>query len=108
MSSPATVRYQLISGSAVFMIIFGLMAWSSNPDEASFRRFASREAAQGAKGPLEQVTVRLLSQVALKVIDWEYVDYGFCSVVSFPGTDSVYVGAFGGCHRAEPSSKKAE
>jgi hypothetical protein len=69
--------------------------------EESFRRFAARQASQNAAGGVERVAARLTSQVALELVDWEYIDYGFFSVVVFPDHDVTYVGAFGIWERLE-------
>lgn len=43
MSDETGIRHHLVSGSAVFIVLLGIAAWSSKPDEASFRRFIARE-----------------------------------------------------------------
>lgn len=106
MSDRTEIRHHLISGTTIFFVLLAIAAWSSKPDEASFRRFAARQASQEADGVVEHVTARILSQVALEVVDWEYIDYGFVSVVTFPEYEVAYVGAFGSWHRADETNDK--
>jgi hypothetical protein len=94
-------RHPLITGGAVLLIVVGLAAWSSNPDEASFRRWVAREVRRDTEGITARVAGNVLSQFALNVVDWEHLDYGFFSVVSFPEEEVAFLGAFGNWWKLE-------
>ena len=88
-------HYSLITGGGILMIAIAIAAWSSNPDEASFRRWVSREVKHNTDGAMQRVAGSVLSQIALRVVDWEHIDYGFFSIAYFPDSDVAIVGAFG-------------
>lgn len=96
-------RNSLVSGGTLLLLLIAVAAWSSNPDDASFRRYAAREAGRNTDGVFEHVAVRVLAKAALDVLDWERIDYGFFSVVVFPDYDLAFVGFLGTWHRIEPS-----
>lgn len=106
MPEGSEIRHHLISGTTILLLLLAVVAWSSKPDEPSFRRFAGRQASRNTDGIVEHVATRVVSEVALEVVDWEYIDYGFVSVVTFPDHDVVYVGAFGMWHRADETKGK--
>ena len=101
MSDQTTSRSPLISAGVVLLVLAAIIAWSSNPDAASFRRFISQQASQNAEGAMDRVVAKVLARTALETVNWDHVNFGFFSLVSFPDLHVSYFGAFGGWTRVE-------
>jgi len=106
MSDQPENRQSLISGGAILLVLLAIVAWSSNPNEASFRDYVSREVSQASDSTVERVAAKLLTRTALGTLNWHHVNYGFFSVVTFPDENVRFLGAFGNWTRLEDKKTK--
>ena len=89
-------RYGLISSGTIWLIAVLIAAWHSNPDEAHFQRWVSRQMKGEADGMIDQLAMGGAAKLLLAAADWNRTDYAFCSVVIFHRDPPAYfVGAFG-------------
>ena len=75
------IRPTLIKSSTVLIVLLAIAAWCSNPDQASFQRWMSRQAQRKTDGGWERLAKRVLTPLALATLDIDRRDYGFFSLV---------------------------
>ena len=91
--------YFVVKFGTVVLILSSIVVWTSNPDEASFRRWFSRHIQQQSETPAEQLAGAVLSPVALAALDWERIDFAFFSVVVVHGeSTAIVIGGLGIWH----------
>lgn len=88
--------YSVIKGGTVVLVLIGIAAWCSNPDEAHFKSWVARQVDRQAETPVEKIAGKVLPRVVLAIVDWERTNCGFFSVITIHGEQPCYfVGAFG-------------
>jgi hypothetical protein len=90
--------------AASILLCFAIMAFCSKPDAASFKRCLKRQAAAEAGTGATGAARRLLIYSQIELLDLEYHDLGFASIVVIHGAESQprFLGLFG-CWRRLPA-----
>lgn len=84
MTIDETIRpYSVIKTGTIFLVLFAISAWHSNPDEANFRRWFARQSQQDDAAPVKSLANTTYSPVVLAAMDTEHVNFGFFSVMVF-------------------------
>src|SRR4051794_4292527 len=96
MSDTIKIRLTLIRSGTASLLLFAAMAWCSNPDQASFNRWAGRQVQRQAGNGWERLAGRIITPVALAMLDVERTDFGLFSVVVIHADGDMYfLGGFG-------------
>jgi hypothetical protein len=91
---------------SLLAIVLLIIAWASNPDAESFKRYSVRMAGRKSDSLMERTATKLTAKLQMNLIDWEYANFGFFSVVFLPYGAPPVIGMFGGWWQVPKSVDK--